>query len=252
MDARGRSASALLYTAEWQACRDAQHTSSDPGCYSRSEHYYPVLPAAFASTYAPASRRSGSRLGLREEATVVGDEGGTTTEPSAATPPRSRPARCSPATSEDSSPAPRRGPLPVPVHEEEGVLFPHCTVHEATYVGPGPAPRPCRSGAVVGWHRSPLGGPTTLATGSPAVIASDRESASRRPAAVAPRSMRYPGHAQHRDMLDLGQRLTPWCACATQDRGQMSCSFRWRRRTGTWLLAAPLTLHGSTPRLPTP
>jgi len=32
----------LLYTVEWQACRDGGHRPGDAGCYARADHFYPV------------------------------------------------------------------------------------------------------------------------------------------------------------------------------------------------------------------
>ena len=73
----------------------------------------------------------------------MGDEGVDAMSRSAVTTPRKEvllssaaAAAASPATSEDSSPAPRRGPMPVP-RQLHPVESPHCIVDEGVYVRPG-------------------------------------------------------------------------------------------------------------------
>jgi hypothetical protein len=136
-----RSAGPFLYTPEWHSCRAALHSPATPGCYVRSEHYYPVhlnyrkktpppsrIPPAPCITHPEATTAAMGQHGREGGADAAGRRG--VSRGRAASPPiaeggesaggggdylerggwaREQP---SPMSSEGSSPAPRGGPPP--------------------------------------------------------------------------------------------------------------------------------------------
>ncbi|KAK3286287.1 hypothetical protein CYMTET_6149 [Cymbomonas tetramitiformis] len=124
----------FLYTPEWHACRNAHHTEEQPGCYVRSEHYYPAHltgslgaseshPACSSSAVDLAAARG--RTGSEARSTPLMAAAATSSLDSSKWPPGETASGALDVhgnqREKESLPRPRNG-LPIPTPVEDGSL----------------------------------------------------------------------------------------------------------------------------------